>query len=129
MITHKITIKGTAETNHPYPERCVEYGDDTEFAEYIDNGPIANVVSGGYLEFEFTDGKLWSVVEYKSTRELNEFELKWLRDYTQGQWSDGIGEGFEQEPVTYYKDKEIYISPWYHDQEIKVEQAGLAQMD
>lgn len=38
-------------------------------------------------------------------------------EYTQGQWSDGIGEGFEQSPVPVGPGGgEYYISPWHRGQ-------------
>lgn len=47
--------------------------------------------------------------------------LEELKDYTQGQWSDGIGEGFEQFSYKEIDGEEIYISPWYHGQKIFAE--------
>jgi hypothetical protein len=51
--------------------------------------------------------------------ELTDEEIDRLLDYTQGQWSDGIGEGFEQFPCHHEGRKEIYLSPWYPMQKAK----------
>ena len=56
----------------------------------------ARGVSGGYLCFRFkTNGdKLWVETEYDLKESLTEQEVSSLREYTSGQWSDGIGENF-----------------------------------
>lgn len=79
-------------------------------------------VTGGYMEFRWENGKLNVVVTYSSKEKLNEDEVKELIDYTQGQMSDGIGEGFEQFPCMYEDDKEIFLSPWFRGQKLTVEQ-------
>lgn len=61
-------------------------------------------------------GKLYVRVEYTSEKELNEDELEVLKKYTQGQMSDGIGEGFEQFPCMYDGEEEIFLSPWFRGQ-------------
>jgi len=53
---------------------------------------------------------------------LNDEEVEILKNYTQGQLSDGIGEGFEQFPVMYDNDKEIFLSPWFRCQEVTQEE-------
>ena len=68
------------------------------------------------------DNELWTITEYLANRELTETELKDLAGETQGQWSDGIGEGFEQFPCTYHNDEEVYVSPWMYGQELEVKQ-------
>lgn len=46
------------------------------------------------MDFRFEDGKLWTYTVYETTKKLTKKDLKELGEYTQGQWSDGIGEGF-----------------------------------
>ena len=54
---------------------------------------------------------------------LIEKDLQELVKYTQGQWSDGIGEGFEQNPCYYdSEDNEVFISPWFYGQQVTVQQ-------
>ena len=69
------------------------------------------------MNFKFEKGKLFTYTKYTSDRELTQDELDDLLDYTTGQWSDGIGEGFEQTPCMYVdNDEEAYISPWFWGQ-------------
>jgi hypothetical protein len=75
----------------------------------------------GYMRFVYEDGELFTVNEYISTRELTKEEMSELIEYTQGQWSDGVGEGFEQRPIMISGD-EVYISPWYSGQKVTYSQ-------
>ena len=77
----------------------IEYRDDN-FTDYLE-GPnersLAEVLNPGgdiALKFDKTTGFLLYVTEYEATRELTKDELKLLLEYTTGQWSDGIGSGF-----------------------------------
>ena len=79
-------------------------------------------VKGGYMKFSYRDGKLYVIVKYRSNKKLDNHEIEVLKDYTQGQMSDGIGEGFEQNPCIYVNDAECFVSPWYHGQVLEVEQ-------
>ena len=81
---------------------------------------IKEVVTGG-LEFEYDDMacQLYAVTEYDASRLLSDTELEALQEYTQGQWSDGIGEGFEQSPQR----GDFYISAWHGKQVITVRQS------
>ncbi|MCP6727380.1 MAG: hypothetical protein KJI69_05225 [Patescibacteria group bacterium] len=88
------------------------YGEDEGQESLIKAG-----VSGGYLVFVYDKEleKLFAETSYDCPRELTKEEQKVLVEYTQGQWSDGIGEGFEQREVD-----GVYISPWFHGQTAKV---------
>lgn len=93
-----------------------------EFVEYMDED-FKHKLSSGYMDFRFEDGKLWTYTVYSTKEVLTEDELKELGEYTQGQWSDGIGEGFEQFPCDYEEDgAEVYLSPWYHGQKLEIKQ-------
>ena len=123
-MSYKITIKGQAKTTHAnLQELDGKYCQDN-FADYFDeDSSYYNAIKNGYMRFEFSDGKLWTITEYESERELTPDELHDLGEYTQGQWSDGIGEGFEQEPVMIDEDDEdVYISPWFRGQELEITQ-------
>ena len=122
---YKVTVKGEASA---YTEDGVDYkgselrkfdGIDCQdcFTEYMrsDRCSAYDVLSGGYLRFQYENGKLWSITEYESTRPLTDIELEEVKSYTQGQWSDGIGEGFEQQPCN---SEEDCISPWFRNKEI-----------
>lgn len=114
---YKIEIIGKAQTDYSHLNELDGISAHDDFVEYIDDDLDGNLKSG-YLQFRFEDPDLLSVTTYTSKRELTLEELEDLIKYTQGQWSDGIGEGFEQQPCYYGKDgeEEVYISPWYHGQ-------------
>lgn len=82
-------------------------------------------VKRGYMKFKLKDGVLYVEVKYTSNEELDLDDLDCLVKYTQGQLSDGIGEGFEQEPVMYDGDREIFISPWFRGQKLEVIQTEI----
>ena len=93
-----------------------------EFVEYMSKD-FKHKLSSGYMDFRFIDGKLWTYTIYSTKEVLTTDELKELGDYTQGQWSDGIGEGFEQFPCDHEPDgAEVYLSPWYHGQKLEIKQ-------
>lgn len=131
---YKITIKGEAKTDYENLEELDGIDCQDEFSEYFgkkygdreeEQSLIDKGVSNGYMHFEFKDKKLWTITTYNSQQKLNKDELKILADYTQGQWSDGIGEGFEQNPCKYDGEDEIYISPWFSGQEVVVLQEKI----
>jgi len=149
---HKITVKGEAKTDYPHLEELDGIDCQDEFSEYFhkkhgnedyQQSLIDKGVNSGYLKFEFSNNKLYSITEYKSPEKLTEKELEILKEYTQGQWSDGIGEGFEQHPCYTaskpyqkynpdfddYEDQEeadedldVYISPWFYGQIVIITQ-------
>jgi len=128
---YKIIIKGEAnafldEEDFPtellYKLKGVEIPD--EFVEYLDKD-YADKLDEGYTEFIVEDNKLYAVCKYFANEELTQLELESLVKYTQGQWSDGIGEGFEQQPCMYIDNKEVFISPWQRGQVCTVEQIKL----
>jgi len=89
------------------------------FSEYCDSyyGTVHETVSGGGMDFSYKNGELYVATTYELSREITKEETEKLIEYTQGQWSDGIGEGFEQYPaMTDYEYGDIYISPWYYGQ-------------
>jgi hypothetical protein len=133
---YRIIVKGPAGESN-IDDRIKLNGIDCqdEFSEYfhqewnvggkkdVNQQPLIDKgVTGGYMTFEYKDGTLYTVVEYESDKKLDEDEIEILKDYTQGQLSDGIGEGFEQSPCMEIKGKEIFLSPWFRGQKLKVEQ-------
>jgi len=123
---YQIIIKGEAQTDYPNIEELdgIECNDD--FAEYSD---FSEDLEEGYMSFKLEDGKLITITEYIAKREFSEEELLELAKETQGQWSDGIGEGFEQFPCHYTKEPwgednsvDVFISPWFHGQKVEVKQ-------
>ena len=88
---------------------------DNDFVEYLDDD-YCNKLESGYMSFKVINGKLYVMTTYEVNERLTSVEMDKLAEYTQGQWSDGIGESFEQFPRT---ELELYISPWYRDQKIE----------
>lgn len=123
---YQITVKGKASTDYAHPEQLDGIDCQEEFTAYFgdEQGALKDKgVTSGYLSFEFEDGVLWSVTTYHSPVKLTPDELHILEEYTQGQWSDGIGEGFEQEPCMLgTNNEECYISAWDMGQEITTTQ-------
>lgn len=90
-----------------------------DFAEFLDEASEMGILSG-YMSFESKNGELYTITTYLCDRELTKAEQEFLMNYTQGQWSDGIGEGFEQDPVYDEYGNEAYISPWFRGQDISI---------
>src|SRR5687767_15190746 len=110
---YKIVIQGEASTDYKDLKALDGIGCQDCFSEYLDNdNTYSKDISGGYMSFKLEGNKLYTITDYDSKRELTEEELLSLAKYTQGQWSDGIGEGFEQNPCIIIEDEEVYISPW-----------------
>ncbi len=87
-----------------------------DFAEYSD---LSRKLESGYMSFKFEDGILYTITEFELKEALGYDEIEKLKSETQGQWSDGIGEGFEQSGCAYIADEEVFISPWFQGQEIE----------
>jgi len=128
-----ITIKGIAETDHYDLSELDGVMCDDDFAEYFNEEEQALIdknVNNGYMRFSHENGELYTITEYECEEKLTDDELQILADYTQGQWSDGIGEGFEQFPCFFTEDEEgeeveVYISPWCPKQKITITQVFL----
>lgn len=121
-------IAGSAHIGNDYKElKGLELGlldgieCEDDFVEYMDE-PLSSKLESGKMEFKFEDDKLYTITTYVSKEELTEEELEELGDYTQGQWSDGIGEGFEQYSCTTISGDEVFLSPWYDNQELTITQ-------
>lgn len=90
---------------------------------FVDYSNFSDKLEYGYMSFSFEDGVLYTITEYKTTEAFTEEELHELGEETQGQWSDGIGEGFEQFACDYLEDgSEIFLSPWFYGQELTITQ-------
>ncbi|WP_332852598.1 hypothetical protein [Duganella sp. S19_KUP01_CR8] len=78
--------------------------DEEVFADFLFDGEDAGEledagISGGSLDFTFDSatGRLIGRTEYQLERALNPDQIAVLKNYTIGQWSDGIGANFFQE--------------------------------
>jgi hypothetical protein len=119
---YKVIVRGTAQTDYPLLHELDGIDCQDNFSEYMDGKEnCGGAITGGYLQFEVKDGKLWSVTTYESSRLLSQDELHDVGEYTSGQWSDGIGEGFEQQACHFDDEgEEVFISPWHGGQKITV---------
>lgn len=63
--------------------------------------------------FESVNNCLYGKVDVTISEELTAEETEAIKDYICGQNSDGLGEGFEQQPIR-VDDEEIYVSFWHH---------------
>ncbi|MBO6229417.1 MAG: hypothetical protein J6O50_02540 [Ruminiclostridium sp.] len=75
---------------------------------------ISSKVYSAFPSVEVIDGELKGVTTLRVRGELDNHELHELREYLTGQYSDGWGEGFEQQEIkTGDRDSpEIYVSFW-----------------
>jgi hypothetical protein len=98
---------------------------DEVFSDYIaDSGDPSLVdagISGGRLYFVFDPkrGVLFGVTEYTAPRLLSAAELAALKEYTLGQWSDGIGSNFLQERMREGLAPQL---PFMDDETVTIEQ-------
>jgi hypothetical protein len=132
---YKIILKGLAGRTNALNKsilhgvRCEDdFGDYLNGSRYGQQLLIDKGVKNGYMSFKYEDGKLYVIVSWKSKEKLDENEIQVLIRYTQGQMSDGIGEGFEQYPCTYEGGEEIYVSPWYRGQILTATQREIDVM-
>lgn len=88
---------------------------DEVFSEYLPEG-LKDVFKGGKMSFIWELGELWVETDYTSEQTPSEREIIKLAEFTQGQWSDGIGENFEQMPCL----DSGYVSPWYRGQQVQI---------
>ena len=118
----KITIKALSGEHNANDVNCLNGIDcQDDFVEYMDQ-EFAHKLIAGYMSFKVEDGSLYTLTEYEVSdgEILTEDELNELASYTQGQWSDGIGEGFEQYPCAEEGGEEIFVSPWYRKQKLEI---------
>lgn len=81
-----------------------------QLLEYFDEAKELGIVKMEVIGDDFLDSKFTVLVE--STKELSDDELKIVKDYIEGQCSDGIGEGFEQHEVEGY-----YVHTWWSNRD------------
>lgn len=89
-------------------EDMTEYFDDGELKEKI-HGIFWNIV---VIKEELV-GKV--VVLIDDNQNLSKDEIEEIKDFIEGQNSDGLGEGFEQREIRTYDGELIYVSFWDPD--------------
>lgn len=88
-----------------------------EFTQYMSHKYLVlrNYVTEGWAYFEHDGDSLHVVTRYRLLQPLTDVLLKLLVEYTVGQWSDGIGEGFGDE-VQYRGGDTYYVNAWWPGQ-------------
>lgn len=79
-------------------------------AEYLDE-PLNSKVQSLVPAIELHGGNLWMVAELQLKEPSNAAEMAELKDWWEGQLSDGWGEGLEQREIK-LKHGDLYIEPW-----------------
>ena len=78
------------------------YGDDMELLEKV---------KSAYPKIETIGENAYGVMECEISEKLNDNDIKILKEYFGGQYSDGWGEGFEQQGIK-TREGTIYLSFW-----------------
>jgi hypothetical protein len=125
MKQYIYTVKGTISGSRCYedytewmtPEELADYEEEIstlflrdsedELAQYIHksgyrDAMLYGVVTEIWVGVKNIDGTLYSWTEVTANRELTEIEKDALLDYLTGQFSDGYGEGLEQQAFNSY---------------------------
>ena len=85
-------------------------GLDDELAQYINEDfetGIKESVTEIWVNVKVIDGEMYSWTEVTTNRELTENEKSELLEYLTGQFSDGFGEGLEQQEFESYTNTDI----------------------
>lgn len=87
---------------------------DDIFSEFFSNDHLSHYFSEGFARVFALQGKLHTVITYKSSCVPPHDAQKRLIDYTLGQLSDGIGENLEQDElcIDFFHYKPVYLSTW-----------------
>jgi len=83
--------------------------DDTDLVEYLDEHDVVTSIT--MTTHKGTDGIILCRTTCIVDRELSSTEMNNLTDYITGQFSDGWGEGFEQDELSVDCDP-VYASFW-----------------
>ena len=86
--------------------------DTQNMAEYYhSDGSVSDKLLLANWGFRCLHGRLYGTVDVRLTEPLTNDEDERLRDWITGQNSDGLGEGFEQQPIE-VGDGVLYVSFW-----------------
>ncbi|MEH2936829.1 hypothetical protein [Acutalibacter sp. JLR.KK004] len=90
-------------------EQAPEMGD---MAQYLDRNPgVAAKLMSAVWTVEEMDGRLLGRIDCHLKEPLPAEEMTDLREEIIGQCSDGLGEGFEQRPIS-TDEGDLYVSYW-----------------
>lgn len=74
-------------------------------AEYLNDEGLKEKIYSMNPTVEVWRGELWGVLEVEYRGELSSKEIEDIKEYWEGQASDGWGEGFEQREIKVPKEK------------------------
>lgn len=134
-MNHNYRVSGLVKSIHDvdYVVENVIVDEDNQFTRFMDTHLKGQsndscysyedgLFTGDKMSFIKKNGLLYVAVDYQTTRMLIEDEMTDLIEYTSGQLSDGIGEGFEQRPCSILPNGDpMYISPWHVDQILQLD--------
>ena len=116
------TVAGdTSEYNAPAEDYANELyealkKDGTDLAEYIyeDDGSIYGKVHKITISADWVNGKLYGLATCEVSDDWTDADTALLKEYLEGQYSDGWGEGFEQREIDSFT--EIETSEEYDEE-------------
>lgn len=82
---------------------------DRGLAVYLNDPGLKEKIYSMKPTVEVWQGELWGVLEVESHDQLSEIEIEAVKEYWEGQESDGGGEGFEQREIK-IPEGELYVS-------------------
>lgn len=92
-------------------KECLPEEGDRGLAVYLDIPELEENIYSMKPTVEVWHGELWGVLEVESHNQLSEREIEAVKEYWEGQESDGWGEGFEQRGIK-TPEGELYVSFW-----------------
>lgn len=92
-------------------EENLEEEGDRGLVVYLDDPKLEEKIYSMKPTVEVWRGELWGVLEVESHNQLSEREIEAVKEYWEGQESDGWGEGFEQRGIK-IPEGELYVSFW-----------------
>jgi hypothetical protein len=89
-----------------------------DFVEYSD---YSDYLESGIMSFVFENGILYNVTTYVviDGDNFSDEDIEQIEGETIGQWSNGIGEGFEQNAACMFGDEKVFISPYLAGAEVE----------
>ena len=91
--------------------------EDRGLAEYLNDEGLKEKIYSMNPTVEVWRGELWGVLEVEYRGELSQKEIEDIKEYWEGQASDGWGEGFEQREIN-TSEGEVFVSFWNSGHEL-----------
>lgn len=89
-----------------------DYGIQGHWEDYDEEDELKEKVQSLFYEIEVRDHKPWGVACCVVRDDITVAEENTLRDYIEGDLSDGFGEYFEQKAITNSNKDELYVHLW-----------------